>query len=65
MTPLRRFLAASLVLAVAGCHVPDFSPLHEEGDIAIYDDLFALSTPDGQHVISGSNDKSVKCWAAW
>lgn len=52
MTPLRRFLAASLVLAVAGCHVPDFSPLHEEGDIAIYDDLFALSTPDGQHVVA-------------
>jgi len=48
----RSALAVGLVLAVVGCHNPDFSPLHGEGDIAIYDDLFAVSTPDGQHAVA-------------
>ena len=52
MTWLRPLLAASFVLVAAGCHVPDYSPLYGEGQIAIYDDLFAVSTPDGQHVVA-------------
>ena len=52
MKALRFALAAGFVLAAAGCHVPDFSPRHAPGDIAIYDDLFSVSSPDGQHVVA-------------
>jgi photosystem II stability/assembly factor-like uncharacterized protein len=52
MNWLRSVLAVGIVLASAGCHVPDFSPLYGPGEIAIYDDLFSVSTPDGQHVVA-------------
>jgi photosystem II stability/assembly factor-like uncharacterized protein len=45
-------LAVGIAFAATGCHVPDFSPLYGEGDIAIYDDLFAVSTPDGRHAVA-------------
>lgn len=52
MTWLRSLWVAGVVLAIAGCHVPDYSPIYDAGEIAIYDDLFAVSTPDGQHVVA-------------
>ncbi len=51
MTWLRSLLAASVVFAV-GCHVPDYSPRFGPDEIAIYDDLFAVSTPNGEHVVA-------------
>jgi len=52
MNWLRSCLAAGIVLATVGCHVPDFSPLYGEEEIAIFDDLFSISTPDGEHVVA-------------
>jgi len=53
MTSLRSLAAAGWVLAaVVGCHVPDFTPYHADDEIAIYDDLYSVSTPDGQHVVA-------------
>jgi len=52
MSWLRPLLAVGAVLALAGCHVPDFSPAFQPGEIAIFDDLYAASTPDGQHVVA-------------
>lgn len=52
MSWLRFVLASGFVLVAAGCHVPDFSPRFSEGEIAIYDDLFSVSTPDGEHVVA-------------
>ena len=52
MNWLRSVLAVGALLATAGCHVPDFSPLHGPGEIAIYDDLFSISTTDGQHLVA-------------
>ena len=47
-------IAAALSLAVfqAGCHVPDFSPRYEKGEIDIFDDLFAVSVIDDERVVA-------------
>jgi len=52
MNWLRSVLVVGLALTFAGCHVPDFTPLHGAGEIAIYDDLFAVSAPDPNHVVA-------------
>ncbi|MBW2315996.1 MAG: hypothetical protein JRH10_17635 [Deltaproteobacteria bacterium] len=52
MNWLRSALALGFVLTTAGCHVPDYSPLYAEGEIAIFDDLFAISTSNGNHVVA-------------
>lgn len=44
-------LVASLVAAL-GCHQLDFSPRVAEGEIDIYDDLFAVSVVDESHAVS-------------
>jgi photosystem II stability/assembly factor-like uncharacterized protein len=47
-------LSAWLALAVAslGCHQLDFSPRVKEGEIDIYDDLFAVSVADENHAVA-------------
>jgi photosystem II stability/assembly factor-like uncharacterized protein len=40
------------VLVISGCHVLDFSPRHAEGEIDIFDDLFAVSVPSSDHVVA-------------
>lgn len=52
MTWLRWLGTACVMLAAVGCHVPDFTPHHADHDIAIFDDLYSVSTPDGQHVVA-------------
>ena len=41
-----------LTLATTGCHVLDFGPRYSEGEIGIFDDLFSVSVPDGQHAVA-------------
>ncbi len=52
-----RFLSLVVAILVAaltslGCHQLDFSPRVAEGEIDIYDDLFAVSTPDDDHAVA-------------
>jgi len=42
----------SLAVALVGCHVLDFSPRFERGEIDIFDDLFAVSVIDDQRVVA-------------
>jgi photosystem II stability/assembly factor-like uncharacterized protein len=51
---LRRLAVALFVASVAslGCHQLDFSPRVAEGEIDIYDDLFAVSVVDENHSVS-------------
>ncbi len=44
--------SAFLAVSMIGCHVLDFSPRHEEGEIAIFDNLFAVSVPDERHAVA-------------
>ena len=48
----RHLLAACLAIAVAGCHQLDFHPRVPEGEIDIYDDLFAVSVVDEMHAVA-------------
>jgi len=50
----RHLFVACLAIAVAGlgCHQLDFSPRVPEGEIDIYDDLFAVSVVDENHVVA-------------
>jgi photosystem II stability/assembly factor-like uncharacterized protein len=41
-----------LAFASSGCHVLDFSPRFAEGEIDIFDDLFAVSVIDDQRVVA-------------
>ena len=47
-------LAAALALCAGslGCHQLDFSPRVPEGEIDIYDDLFAVSVADADHAVA-------------
>lgn len=49
-----KLVAAVLFVAAAslGCHQLDFSPRVAEGEIDIYDDLFAVSTPDPETAVA-------------
>ena len=49
-TPLG--LLAVLLLLAPGCHDVHFEPRGGAGDIDIYDDLFSVSTPDGNLVLA-------------
>jgi photosystem II stability/assembly factor-like uncharacterized protein len=51
---LRHFVAACVAFAVAGlaCHQLDYSPRVPEGEIDIYDDLFAVSVVDEEHAVA-------------
>jgi len=56
-SPSRPLTAQLVVLAVSvaallGCHQLDFSPRVAEGEIDIYDDLFAVSVVDENHAVS-------------
>ena len=44
-------ILASIALG-AGCHVMDYSPRYAEGEIDIFDDLFAVSVVGDQHVVA-------------
>ena len=50
----RHLFAVCLAIAVAsvGCHQLDFSPRVPEGEIDIYDDLFAVSVVDENHAVA-------------
>jgi len=48
-----------VALAVTGCHVLDFSPRYGQGEIGIYDDLFAVSVPTGRHAVAVGYQGSV------
>ena len=50
----RHLFAACLAIAVAsvGCHQLDYSPRVPEGEIDIYDDLFAVSVVDENHAVA-------------
>jgi len=51
----RRHLAAVLAVglgATLGCHEVHFEPEVREGEIDIYDDLYAVSTPDPQRAVA-------------
>ncbi len=45
-------ISAVLAVSTIGCHVLDFSPRHEEGEIAIFDNLFSVSVPDERHAVA-------------
>ncbi len=45
-------IGATLAVATIGCHVLDFSPRYAEGEIAIFDNLFAVSVPDELHAVA-------------
>lgn len=44
--------AAALAGAALGCHVYDYSPRHGEGQIDLFDDLFAVSVADERHAVA-------------
>jgi photosystem II stability/assembly factor-like uncharacterized protein len=56
-----RIAAAIFALAIsqAGCHVVDFTPRFEEGEIGIFDDLFSVSVIDDQRVVAVGYHGSV------
>ncbi len=61
-----RALAAALActaLGSAGCHVLDFSPRHGPGEIAIFDDLFAVSVANEQHAVAVGHHGAIY-WTA-
>lgn len=39
-------------IALSGCHVLDYGPRYAEGEIDIFDDLFAISVPDEEHAVA-------------
>jgi len=43
----------------AGCHVVDYSPRYDEGEIGIFDDLFAVSVVDDQRVVAAGAHGSI------
>jgi photosystem II stability/assembly factor-like uncharacterized protein len=54
---LKAFLRALVLLSAGfaaslGCHSLDFTPRHGEGEIDIYDDLFAVSVVDEDHAVA-------------
>jgi photosystem II stability/assembly factor-like uncharacterized protein len=63
MSQARIALTAAAVLALgifqAGCHVVDFTPRFGEGEIGIFDDLFAVSVIDDQRVVAAGYHGSV------
>jgi photosystem II stability/assembly factor-like uncharacterized protein len=52
LRPVISIAAGFASLALAGCHVLDFSPRHTPDQIDIYDDLFAVSVPDDDHAVA-------------
>jgi len=48
-----------LALAQAGCHQVDLSPRHGEGEIGIFDDLFAVSVIDDRRIVAAGYHGSV------
>jgi photosystem II stability/assembly factor-like uncharacterized protein len=42
----------AVLVANVGCHQPDYSPRVPEGEIDIYDDLFAVSVVDENHAVA-------------
>jgi len=52
-------LAAALALAALGCHEVNFKPEVKPGAIQIYDDLFAVSAPQPDHVVAAGYWGSV------
>jgi photosystem II stability/assembly factor-like uncharacterized protein len=49
----------ALAFVVAGCHVLDYSPRFSAGEIAIFDDLFAVSVIDDQRVVAAGYHGSI------
>jgi photosystem II stability/assembly factor-like uncharacterized protein len=47
------------VFCFAGCHVMDYSPRYGEGEIGIFDDLFAVSVIDDQRIIAAGAHGSI------
>jgi photosystem II stability/assembly factor-like uncharacterized protein len=56
-------LVTALVFSLTGCHVLDFTPRFGEGEIGIFDDLFAVSVIDDQRVVAAGYHGSVY-WTA-
>ena len=52
MTPLRALLLVAAVLVAPACHEYHFQARDYGGEIDIYDDLFAVSAPTGDHVVA-------------
>ena len=54
MSPARflPWLGSLLALAAVGCHDVHFEPHDYQGEIDIYDDLFASSVPSAQHIVA-------------
>src|SRR5512134_830904 len=50
--PRSLFACAALALWQLACHQLDFSPRVPEGEIDIYDDLFAVSVADDDHAVA-------------
>jgi photosystem II stability/assembly factor-like uncharacterized protein len=46
------FAALAFAMASVACHQLDFSPRVAEGDIDLYDDLFAVSVADESHAVA-------------
>jgi photosystem II stability/assembly factor-like uncharacterized protein len=58
----RRFTVAILLatfLSLSGCHVLDLSPRYGEGEIGIFDDLFAVSVIDDRRVVAAGYQGAV------
>src|SRR5512139_2680499 len=54
MSPARflHWLGSLLALGLVGCHDVHFEPHDYQGEIDIYDDLFATSVPSSKHVVA-------------
>ncbi|MFQ5415644.1 MAG: WD40/YVTN/BNR-like repeat-containing protein [Myxococcota bacterium] len=49
----------AFLVTQVGCHVMDFTPRYAEGEIDIYDDLFAVSVIDDQRVVAAGYHGTV------